>query len=62
MDIAFLPVNLPYTMTLDMAAGAARRIRPTVLHPYHFGETDIARLQTMLADVLGIEVWLRRMP
>ncbi len=62
VDIAFLPVNLPYTMTLDMAADAARRIRPTVLYPYHFGETDIARLQTMLADVPGIEVRLRRMP
>ncbi|HOS99805.1 MAG TPA: MBL fold metallo-hydrolase [Acidobacteriota bacterium] len=62
VDIAFLPVNLPYTMTLEMAADAARRIQPKVLYPYHFGDTDIAKLPPLLADVPGVEVRLRRMP
>ena len=62
VDIAFLPVNLPYTMTLEMAADAARRIQPKVLYPYHVGDTDIAKRPPMLTDVPGVEVRLRRMP
>ena len=38
IDIAFLPMNLPYTMSPEMTAEAARTIRPKILYPYHFGE------------------------
>ncbi len=61
VDIAFLPVNLPYTMTLEMAANAARMIRPKVLYPYHFGETDIGKLVGILKDEPDLEVRIRRM-
>ena len=59
--IAFLPVNLPYTMSVEMAADAARMIRPGFLYPYHFGETDLGRLTDLLKTEPGIEVRLRRM-
>ena len=36
IDAAFLPMNLPYTMTPDEAAGAAKAFRPRVVYPYHF--------------------------
>ena len=61
IDIAFLPVNLPYTMSVEMAADAARMIRPRILYPYHFGDTDLARLTALLADEKDIEIRLRRM-
>lgn len=61
IDVAFLPVNLPYTMTLDMAAEAAKTIRPKVLYPYHFGETEIERLNDLLANENDIEVRIRKM-
>ncbi len=41
IDIAFLPVNQPYTMTPEQAIRAAKIIKPRVLYPYHYGETDI---------------------
>ncbi len=44
IDIAFLPMNLPYTMSPEMTAEAARTIRPRILYPYHFGSTDTGRL------------------
>jgi len=44
IDIAFLPMNLPYTMTPEMVADAVKSFRPKVLYPYHFGETDTAQL------------------
>jgi L-ascorbate metabolism protein UlaG (beta-lactamase superfamily) len=59
--VAFLPMNLPYTMTPEMVADAARAFRPRVLYPYHFGETDTARLVALLKDEKGIEVRVRKM-
>lgn len=61
IDVAFLPMNLPYTMTPEMAADAARMFRPKILYPYHTGETDTSRLKSLLKDDPGIEVRLRRM-
>jgi L-ascorbate metabolism protein UlaG (beta-lactamase superfamily) len=61
IDIAFLPVNLPYTMTPEMAAAAARMFRPHVLYPYHYGDTDIARLAVLLKDTPAVEVRVREM-
>ena len=58
--VAFLPVNLPYTMTPGMAVEAARVIRPDILYPYHFGDTDTERLVELLRDT-GIDVRIRSM-
>jgi L-ascorbate metabolism protein UlaG (beta-lactamase superfamily) len=61
IDVAFLPMNLPYTMTPEMAADAARMARPAILYPYHFGETDTAKIVALLKDEKGIEVRIRRL-
>jgi L-ascorbate metabolism protein UlaG (beta-lactamase superfamily) len=60
IDIAFLPVNLPYTMNPEMAAKAARMINPGVLYPYHFGSTDLSALVNLLKET-GIDVRIRNM-
>jgi L-ascorbate metabolism protein UlaG (beta-lactamase superfamily) len=61
IDIAFLPMNLPYTMTPEMVADAARAIRPKVLYPYHFGTTDTSELTRLLQDEPDIDVRIRHM-
>ena len=61
IDVAFLPMNLPYTMTPAMVADAARAFHPKVLYPYHYGETDTAELARLLADEKGIEVRVRKL-
>ncbi len=61
IDVAFLPMNLPYTMTPEMVADAARAFRPKILYPYHFGETDTGRLIDLLKNEKGIEVRIRNM-
>ena len=53
IDIAFLPMNLPYTMTPEMVADAARAFKPKILYPYHFGKTDTARLVALLQGAPG---------
>jgi len=59
IDVAFLPMNLPYTMTPEMVADAARAIGPKILYPYHFGDTDATQLVTLLRDRPEIEVRIR---
>ena len=61
VDIAFLPMNLPYTMTPEMVADAARAFRPRILYPYHYGDTDPQRLVELLRDQADIEVRIRPM-
>jgi L-ascorbate metabolism protein UlaG (beta-lactamase superfamily) len=59
--IAFLPMNLPYTMTPEMVAEAAKAFRPRVLYPYHYGDTDTRKLVELLKNEPGIEVRVRKM-
>ena len=61
IDIAFLPMNLPYTMTPEMVAEAAKAFRPGILYPYHYGRTDPNELLELLRGVEGIEVRIREM-
>ncbi len=61
IDIAFLPMNLPYTMTPEMVADAARAFRPKVLYPYHYSDTDVSKLTALLKNEKGIEVRIRKM-
>ena len=58
IDVAFLPVNQPYTMTVEQCVNAAKVIRPKVLIPYHFGQTDLSQLPELLP---GMDVRLRQM-
>jgi len=62
IDVAFLPMNLPYTMTPAMVADAARMVKPKILYPYHTTDTDTSKLQPLLKDEKTIEVRIRRMP
>lgn len=50
IDIAFLPINQPYTMTLEQAEKAVRMINPKVFYPYHFNETPVQELVNQLSD------------
>jgi L-ascorbate metabolism protein UlaG (beta-lactamase superfamily) len=59
--IAFLPMNLPYTMTPEMVADAAKTFKPGILYPYHYGDTDTRKLVDLLKGETGIEIRIRRM-
>lgn len=59
IDIAFLPVNQPYTMTPEQAVKAAKIIRPRILYPYHYGDTDINKVKDGLKNDKETEVRIR---
>ena len=58
IDVAFLPVNQPFTMTVEQCVKAAKAFQPKVLIPYHFSQTDLSGLPEQLP---GIDVRLRDM-
>lgn len=59
--VAFLPMNLPFTMTPEMVADAAAGFKPKILYPYHTGETDLTKLAPLLKDSPGVEIRIRPM-
>lgn len=60
IDVAFLPMNLPYTMTPEMVADAALAFRPKILYPYHYGDTKTEKLVQLLKNT-DIEVRIRNL-
>lgn len=58
IDIAFLPCNLPFTMTPEQCAKVARTVQPKVLFPYHYTDTKIERVAELL-DGSEIDVRIR---
>jgi L-ascorbate metabolism protein UlaG (beta-lactamase superfamily) len=59
IDIAFVCMNLPYTMTPEEAASAVKDFRPKVVYPYHYRGSDTKAFAAALAAEKGIEVRLR---
>ena len=61
IDIAFLPMNVPYTMTPAMVASAAKMFNPKVLYPYHYGNTDTRELLALLKNRNDMDVRIRNL-
>jgi len=61
IDIAFLSMNLPYTMTPAMVADVVKMFNPKILYPYHTGNTDVNELVKLLKDKKDCEVRIRKM-
>lgn len=61
IDVAFLPMNLPYTMTPKMVADAIEMFHPKILYPYHYGNTNVNELVQLMKDRKDCEVRIRKM-
>jgi L-ascorbate metabolism protein UlaG (beta-lactamase superfamily) len=64
IDIAFVCMNLPYTMGIEQAASAVNEFKPKVIYPYHYrgtgGLADVASFKEMVnEDEYGIQVKLK---
>ena len=64
IDVAFVPMNLPFTMDVPSAASAVRAFRPKIVYPYHFmpstPASDLNLFKSLVGTDLGIEVRLRK--
>ena len=57
IDVAFVCMNLPYTMPPDEAAEAVKAFHPKIVIPYHYRGSDLAVFKKGLEGT-GIEVRL----
>jgi len=59
IDVAFVPMNLPYTMPPEEAAECVAAFKPAIVYPYHYRGSDLEVFKAGLADVPEVEVRLR---
>jgi L-ascorbate metabolism protein UlaG (beta-lactamase superfamily) len=59
IDVAFVCMNLPYTMTVEQAARAVRTFKPHVVYPYHYRGSDLNKFKELVGTDAGVEVRLR---
>jgi L-ascorbate metabolism protein UlaG (beta-lactamase superfamily) len=64
IDVAFLCMNIPFTMDVSKAASTVRQMRPKVVFPYHYRNQDnslanLVSFQQQVGRDLGIEVRVR---
>ncbi|MCB1125424.1 MAG: MBL fold metallo-hydrolase [Verrucomicrobiae bacterium] len=64
IDVAFLCMNLPYTMTVEQAAAAVRAFRPKRVYPYHYRGSDLEKFKERVGTDGGVDVrlldWYRK--
>src|SRR3984957_7840704 len=56
IDVAFVCMNLPYTMTVEQAARAVRAFKPRVVYPYHYRGSDLNKFKELVGTDAGVEV------
>lgn len=64
IDVAFVCMNLPYTMDVDQAADAIAEFKPTIVYPYHYrgteGLSDVDKFKSLVNSAApGVDVRLR---
>ncbi|WNG37178.1 MBL fold metallo-hydrolase [Archangium violaceum] len=59
IEVAFVPMNLPYTMTVAQAADAVREFKPKIVYPYHFRDSNMAEFTQLVGTDVGVEVRVR---
>jgi L-ascorbate metabolism protein UlaG (beta-lactamase superfamily) len=50
IDIAFVPMNLPYTMTVEQAAAGVEAFKPGFVYPYHYSESDTGEFARLVTE------------
>jgi L-ascorbate metabolism protein UlaG (beta-lactamase superfamily) len=58
IGVAFLPMNLPYTMSGDQAASAVKEFKPLMVYPYHYGKDgqEPAKFAAAMQGTTGIQI------
>lgn len=56
IDVAFIPMNLPYTMTVEQAAEAVRTFKPAIVYPYHHRGSDVEEFKRLVGDTSEVRL------
>jgi L-ascorbate metabolism protein UlaG (beta-lactamase superfamily) len=56
IEVAFLPMNLPYTMSVEQAADAVKAFKPKVVYPYHYRGSDTQKFKDLVGDAAEVRL------
>jgi len=56
IDVAFIPMNLPYTMTVEQAAEAVSTFQPDIVYPYHYRGSDVEEFKRLVGDASDVRL------
>jgi L-ascorbate metabolism protein UlaG (beta-lactamase superfamily) len=56
IEVAFLPMNLPYTMDVAQAADAVQAFRPRIVYPYHSRGSDLEQFKALVGDAAEVRI------
>ncbi|HCV98661.1 MAG TPA: MBL fold metallo-hydrolase, partial [Verrucomicrobiales bacterium] len=56
IDVAFVCMNLTYTMTPEQAADAAREFNPKTIYPYNYRGSDTAKFKKLVGDASEVRL------
>lgn len=56
IDVAFIPMNLPYTMTEEAAAQWVKDFKPKIVYPYHDMGSDPQKFKTMVGEASDVRL------
>ena len=59
IDVAFVCMNLPFTMSVQDSASAVRDFKPTLMYPYHHRGSNIPRFKELVGKDVGVAVRIR---
>jgi L-ascorbate metabolism protein UlaG (beta-lactamase superfamily) len=59
IDVAFVCMNLPYTMEVEKAADAVQAFKPKIVYPYHYRGSNVEKFKELVGKTPGIDVRLR---
>lgn len=59
IDVAFVCMNLPYTMPPSEAAACVKAFQPKIVYPYHYRGSNLDEFKTALADQKNVDVRIR---
>ena len=60
LDVAFVSMNLPYTMAPAEAAECVNAFKPKIVYPYHYGQSNLQEFTSKVQGTPGVEVRLRK--
>ena len=61
IDVAFVPMNPPRTMSTTEAAACVKAFRPRIVYAYHYSGSNPEDFAAALKDTPGVEVRLRKL-
>jgi Predicted Zn-dependent hydrolases of the beta-lactamase fold len=54
IEVAFIPMNLPYTMDVEQAADAVNAFQPAIVYPYHYRGSDLDAFEELVQPLIEV--------